>query len=82
MLVSFKQLSHYIGYQPTDEKIDGPYPTVVYQSGGNRGLVVQAYTMGKFLGNLNLVFDSKGVVTNFSGQPILLGSSVQEGRCL
>jgi 2',3'-cyclic-nucleotide 2'-phosphodiesterase (5'-nucleotidase family) len=68
------------GEKPADEDIEGPYPIVVDQPGGGKGLVVQAYTMGKYLGDINLKFDSNGMVTNYSGNPILLDSTVSEGR--
>ncbi|XP_060553664.1 5'-nucleotidase-like [Ruditapes philippinarum] len=68
----------YNGEKPADEDIEGPYPIVVDQPGGGKGLVVQAYTMGKYLGYLNLKFDSNGMVTNYSGNPILLDSTVSE----
>ncbi|XP_045197744.2 5'-nucleotidase-like isoform X2 [Mercenaria mercenaria] len=72
----------YNGYQPSDEKIEGVYPTVVEQVRGNRALVVQAYKMGKYLGYLKLTFNSSGVVTDYSGNPILLGSNVLESNLI
>ncbi|XP_045197743.2 snake venom 5'-nucleotidase-like isoform X1 [Mercenaria mercenaria] len=72
----------YNGYQPSDEKIEGVYPTVVEQVRGNRALVVQAYKMGKYLGYLKLTFNSSGVVTDYSGNPILLGSNVLENTTI
>jgi 5'-nucleotidase len=68
------------GNQPDREEIKGPYPVVADQSGGGKGLVVQAYTMRKYLGYLNLTFDQNGVVTKYSGNPILLDSNVPEGQ--
>jgi 5'-nucleotidase len=68
------------GEKPAGEDIEGPYPIVVDQPGGGNGLVVQAYTLGKYLGYLNLKFDSNGILTNYSGNPILLESSVSEGK--
>lgn len=68
----------YNGEQPAGEAIMGPYPVIVEQTGGNQGLVVQAYTMGKYLGYLNLTFDSNGIVTKYSGNPILLDGTIQE----
>ncbi|XP_060572270.1 5'-nucleotidase-like [Ruditapes philippinarum] len=68
----------YNGEKPAGEDIEGPYPIVVDQPGGGKGLVVQAYTLGKYLGYLNLKFDSNGIVTNYSGNPILLDSTVSE----
>ncbi|XP_045197395.2 snake venom 5'-nucleotidase-like [Mercenaria mercenaria] len=68
----------YNGNMPAGEEIEGPYPLVADQPGGGQGLVVQAYTMGKYLGYLNVTFDSNGVVTKYSGNPILLDSRVKE----
>ncbi|XP_060557565.1 snake venom 5'-nucleotidase-like [Ruditapes philippinarum] len=72
----------YNGNPPAGEDIEGPYPVVADQPGGGKGLVVQAYTMGKYLGYLNLTFDQNGVVTKYTGNPILLDSSVQEDTML
>lgn len=68
----------YNGKQPSDEEIDGPYPVVISQAGGNKGLVVQDFAFGKYLGYLTLNFTSDGVVISYSGNPILLDSSVNE----
>ncbi|XP_060589094.1 snake venom 5'-nucleotidase-like, partial [Ruditapes philippinarum] len=68
----------YNGNQPDREEVQGPYPVVADQPGGGKGLVIQAYTIGKYLGYLNLTFDQNGVVTKYSGNPILLDSSVSE----
>lgn len=68
----------YNGIEPSGEVIIGKYPEVVEQDGGGQGLVVQAYTMGKYLGYLNLTFDASGVVTQYSGNPILLDTSIEE----
>ncbi|XP_053397598.1 snake venom 5'-nucleotidase-like [Mercenaria mercenaria] len=68
----------YNGKQPAREEIEGPYPVVADQAGGGKGLVVQAFTMGKYLGYLNITFDSNGVLEKYSGNPILLDTSVQE----
>ena len=39
-------------------------------------LVVQEFAYGKYLGNLKVDFDDNGHVTSWSGNPILLNSSV------
>jgi len=57
----------------TDEDADGPYPDVV-----NGVPIVQAYAYGKYLGELEVVFDDDGNVTSASGEPILLDASVAE----
>ncbi|MEO1537357.1 MAG: bifunctional metallophosphatase/5'-nucleotidase [Pseudomonadota bacterium] len=57
----------------TDEDADGPYPDMV-----NGVPIVQAYAYGKYLGELEIVFDDDGNVTSASGEPILLDASVAE----
>jgi 5'-nucleotidase len=57
----------------TDEKAEGPYPTMV----GNTA-IVQAYAYGKYLGELNVTFDDDGNVTEAKGDPILIDASVAE----
>ncbi|CAN7945811.1 unnamed protein product, partial [Ixodes hexagonus] len=64
---------------PKENKPEGDYPTVVNRSDGTRGLVVQAYHFGKYLGFLQATFDANGTVTAWSGNPILLNASIQEG---
>lgn len=54
-----------------DENADGPYPTVV-----NGVQIVQAYAYGKYLGELNVTFDDEGMVTEASGNPIVMDASV------
>jgi len=47
---------------------------------GRQVPVVQAYAYGKYLGYLNVVFDKNGNVVEAVGNPILLDSSVPEGK--
>uniref|UniRef100_G3MQ78 5'-Nucleotidase C-terminal domain-containing protein n=1 Tax=Amblyomma maculatum TaxID=34609 RepID=G3MQ78_AMBMU len=61
----------------SENKKEGDYPTVVNRS-GSVGLVVQDYWFGKYLGFLQVSFDKDGNVTNWTGNPILLNSSVEE----
>uniref|UniRef100_A0A6B0VEF8 5'-nucleotidase n=1 Tax=Ixodes ricinus TaxID=34613 RepID=A0A6B0VEF8_IXORI len=65
------------GYPP-ENKPEGEYPTVVKRDGDSRGLVVQAYCYGKYLGFLRVTFNDDGGVMNWTGNPILLNSSVLE----
>jgi 5'-nucleotidase len=55
------------------DRAAGPYPTVV-----NDVQIVQAYAYGKFLGELNVVFDDDGVVTSATGEPLLIDRFVAE----
>lgn len=57
----------------TDEKAKGPYPTMVGDTA-----VVQAYAYGKYLGELSVSFDDDGVITEASGEPLLIDGEVVE----
>ena len=57
----------------TDEDAQGPYPTMVGDTA-----VVQAYAYGKFLGEMNVTFDDAGVITEATGEPILIDGAVVE----
>ncbi|MFB2550200.1 5'-nucleotidase C-terminal domain-containing protein [Ensifer soli] len=60
----------------TDEKAEGPYPTMVDNPGGYKVPVVQAGAYGKYLGDLVVTFDDAGVVKAATGAPILVDGSV------
>ncbi|XP_043226693.1 snake venom 5'-nucleotidase-like [Amphibalanus amphitrite] len=62
----------YTGVAPDGDHVTGPYPTVVRQPSGRSVLVVQAFKYGKYLGLLNVTFDSNGEVADWSGNPIRL----------
>ncbi|WP_225026779.1 bifunctional metallophosphatase/5'-nucleotidase [Xinfangfangia pollutisoli] len=51
----------------------GPYPTMVGDTA-----IVQAYAYGKFLGELNVVFDDAGKITSASGEPLIMDKAVAE----
>jgi 5'-nucleotidase len=57
----------------TNERAEGAYPTMV----GNTA-IVQAYAYGKFLGELNVVFDDAGVITSATGEPLIMDAAVTE----
>lgn len=61
----------------TDEKAQGPYPTLVKNPSGKDVPIVQAYAYSKYLGDLTVVFDDKGAVTSSKGDPKLLDASVK-----
>lgn len=42
--------------------------------------MVQAYAFGKYLGYLKVTFDPDGEVVGWTGNPILLNSSIPQGR--
>jgi 5'-nucleotidase/UDP-sugar diphosphatase len=62
----------------TVEDASGPYPTVVNSPSGAPVLIVQAEAYGKYLGNLEVAFDTDGVAAAWQGEPILLDASVAE----
>ena len=70
------------GDPPSNEEAKGPYPTVITNPSGANTLVVQDFTWGKYLGELNVVFNDDGEVISYSGNPILLNSSVLEGKII
>jgi 5'-nucleotidase len=57
----------------TNERAVGPYPTMV-----NDTAIVQAYAYGKFLGELNVTFDDAGVITQATGEPLIMDGTVSE----
>jgi len=60
----------------TDDKASGPYPTLVKSPSGVEVPIVTAYAYSKYLGDLTVTFDDKGVVTAAKGAPLLLDASV------
>ena len=64
---------------PSVEVSEGPYPTVVTRPDRKPCLVLQSYFAGKYLGHIQVEFDSDGDVLHWSGLPILLNSSIPEG---
>ncbi|WEZ82550.1 5'-nucleotidase C-terminal domain-containing protein [Rhizobium sp. 32-5/1] len=61
----------------TDEKAEGPYPTMVDNPGGYKVPVVQAGSYSKYLGDLVVTFDDAGVVKAAKGDPILIDSKIK-----
>ena len=64
---------------PSIEKPVGPYPTIVKQPNGKKVPVVQAYAYSKYLGYLNLTFNSNGDLISYEGKPILLSQDKPQG---
>ena len=55
------------------DRAEGPYPTMV-----NDVAIVSAYAYGKFLGELNVVFDDDGKITSATGEPLIMDAAVTE----
>ena len=64
---------------PSSEVSEGPYPTIITQASGRTVLVVQAYAWGKYIGLLNVTFDDDGEVDNWSGAPVVLDKTIEQG---
>jgi 5'-nucleotidase len=62
----------------TDPAAEGTYPIMMTSPADEPVLVVTAQAWGKYLGDLKVIFDSEGVVDEWSGDPILLDNSVPE----
>ena len=57
----------------TSDRASGPYPMMI----GNTALV-SAYAYGKYLGELNVVFDDDGNIKSATGEPIVMDGAVVE----
>lgn len=57
---------------PSNDKPEGPYPTMVQRQDGTQVPVVQAKAHTKYLGVLNMTFDDEGKISQVNGNPILL----------
>lgn len=66
----------------TDEKAEGPYPTMIDNPDGYKVPVTQAASYSKYLGDFKVVFDDNGVVKEASGDPIFLDNSVKEDEAV
>lgn len=62
------------GPLPSNDEPEGPYPTIV-DHGTRKTLIVQDYFAGKYLGFLNITFDSNNNVESWDGLPILLDNN-------
>ncbi|NRG19541.1 5'-nucleotidase C-terminal domain-containing protein [Rhizobiales bacterium] len=60
----------------TDDGAAGPYPVIVQNPVGKQVPIVQAYAFGKYLGEIEIVFDDDGNVLSAAGDPILLDASI------
>eukprot|EP00095_Tigriopus_kingsejongensis_P003631 maker-scaffold341_size202020-snap-gene-1.15 protein:Tk03631 transcript:maker-scaffold341_size202020-snap-gene-1.15-mRNA-1 annotation:"hypothetical protein DAPPUDRAFT_42388" len=66
------------GPNPSVEKPDGPYPTVVTQDSGRTVPVIQAYAFTKYLGRFKMTFDDQGEAVSWEGAPMLLDKSIPQ----
>lgn len=73
-------MSFSTGSPPSTEMKAGPYPFIVRSNDGRDVPVVQAFAFGKYLGYLKVTFDEAGNVIKAIGNPILMDSSIPQGR--
>lgn len=60
-------------------KPEGPYPTVVQNSDGNKTLIVTSWELGKVFGRIKVTFDGKGHVKSWKdAMPIVVDTTVPE----
>ena len=80
--LSNKCLFFSTGTAPSFEVPYDTYPIVVNpdHDPSAKVLVVQDYTFGKYLGRLDVEFDVEGKIVSYSGNPILLDDSVEQGK--
>jgi 5'-nucleotidase/UDP-sugar diphosphatase len=62
----------------TAERADGPYPTMVVGPDDSPTAIVSAYAFGKYLGQLDVVFDDAGKLITAVGEPIVMDGAVAE----
>nr|WP_163267381.1 5'-nucleotidase C-terminal domain-containing protein [Chelativorans alearense] len=61
----------------TVDGAEGPYPTFVDNPEGYRVPVVQANAYSKYLGELNVVFDDEGTVSEATGDVLLIDAAIE-----
>lgn len=66
----------------SDPVAAGPYPTVVTGSDGAQTLIVTNGAWARSLGRVEVTFDAAGVVTGYTGEPILLDSSIAQDEAV
>ena len=59
--------------------MDGEYPLVIDNGDGRKTLIVHAGANGKYIGVLDVTFNSRGEVTAWSGNPEIIDETTAEG---
>jgi 5'-nucleotidase/UDP-sugar diphosphatase len=57
---------------------DYPFPVVVNAPDGSQTLIVHAFTWGRLVGRLNLVFNSYGEIQSWNGEPIFIDENITD----
>jgi 5'-nucleotidase len=66
----------------SDKAAAGPYPTQVKSPSGVEVPIVTAYAYSRYLGDLTVTFDDKGVVKTAAGEPLPLDAKVKPDETL
>lgn len=66
----------------TQENAEGPYPTVITSQNGDTTLIVQTRPYGTQLGQLFARFNSKGHITTYNGEPLIVDANIVENEAL
>lgn len=70
----------FLGDAPSVEKPYGPYPFYVTNRNNKTVPILQAYAYTKYIGKVDLKFDSDGELISINGSPILLNHEKQQGK--
>ncbi|PTW59114.1 5'-nucleotidase [Breoghania corrubedonensis] len=62
----------------SDDKAEGPYPTFIDTPEGGKTAIVQAYAYGKFLGEVNVVWNDAGELVSAAGAPVLMDAGIAQ----
>lgn len=65
---------------PSIEEPYGPYPLYVTNLKNKIVPILHAYAYTKYIGKVDLRFDSDGELVNVSGSPILLNHEIKKGK--
>jgi 5'-nucleotidase len=61
----------------TQKNAEGPYPVVIKSPSGKPVLIVSAYAYGKYLGDIDLLFDPNEALTEWEGEPLFLSNNLE-----
>ncbi|CAH0559286.1 unnamed protein product [Brassicogethes aeneus] len=60
---------------PGPDEVVGPYPTIASRNDGNKVLITQAAAFCKYIGNISILYNSKGEIESWEGSPIFLNTT-------
>lgn len=77
------EIKYFPGTPPSIEQPYGSYPLYVMNSKSNKTIpILQAYCNSKYIGKVNLKFDSNGDLRDISGSPILMDHKIKQGKLI